>query len=134
MTHLHLDLLFGPAVVALVALAVLLQERRPRPKTDADKRAIALLRSWLTPEQDMQWTVRGEFEVVGCDTGARYRITYRPVMNVLQLDPNGRPAKQLCFTPQGSLSIGDVLLAQKIALETMEREALLIANSQRPRI
>jgi hypothetical protein len=30
----------------------------------------------------------------------------------------------------GGLCIGDVLLAQKIALETMERQVLAIANSR----
>jgi hypothetical protein len=29
-----------------------------------------------------------------------------------------------CFAPQGDLPMGDVLLGQKIALETMERDAL----------
>jgi hypothetical protein len=37
---------------------------------------------------------------------------------------------QWCFAPEGKLAVGDVLLAQKIALETMERETLAIANSQ----
>jgi hypothetical protein len=65
---------------------------------------------------------RGEFEVIGSDTGTRYRITHRAVMNIHQLDPTGHPVAQWCFAPKGSLAIGDVLLAQKIALETMERE------------
>jgi hypothetical protein len=68
--------------------------------------------------------------VIGCDTGARYRITYRAIMNVHQLDPAGHAVAQWCFAPEGGLAIGDVLLAQKIALETMEREALALANSQ----
>jgi hypothetical protein len=126
----HLSLLFAPALLALVVLAALLRERRPRPRTEADVRALALLRSWLTPEQDKQWAAHGEFEVIGCDTGARYRITYRAIMNVHQLDPAGHAVAQWCFAPEGGLAIGDVLLAQKIALETMEREALGLANSQ----
>jgi hypothetical protein len=128
----HLSLFFAPALVALVVLAALLREypQRPRPRTEADKRAMALLRSWLTPEQDRQLEARGEFEVRGCDTGTRYLITYRAVMNVQQLDPEGRPVTKWCFAPEGSLAIGDVLLGQKIALETMERQALALANSQ----
>ena len=35
-----------------------------------------------------------------------------------------------CFVPEGGLAPGDILLAQKIALETMEREALALANRQ----
>jgi hypothetical protein len=129
MTH---DLfVFAPAVVALIVMAALLHEYgRPRPRTHAEKRAVALLRSWLTPEQEKQWQACGDFEVIGCDTGRRYRITYRAVMNVHQLDADGHPVQQWCFTPKGGLAVGDVLLAQKIALETMEIKALEIANRQ----
>jgi hypothetical protein len=127
---MHLDFFFAPALVSLIVLAALLHERRPRPRTEAEKRAVALLLSWLTPEQEEQWHARGDFEAIGCDTGSRYRITYRPVMNVHELDHDGRPVAQWCFTPEGKLAVGDVLLAQKIALETMEREALATANSQ----
>jgi hypothetical protein len=95
---------------------------------------VALLRSWLTPEQEKQWQARGNFEVIGCDTGRRYRITYRAVMNVHELDPDGHPVQQWCFAPEGRLAVGDILLAQKISLETMETKALAIANSQTFRI
>jgi hypothetical protein len=91
---------------------------------------MGLLRSWLTPEQHEQWAARSEFEVIGCDTGTRYRITCRAVMNIHQLDPAGRTVKQWCFAPEGCLAPGDILLAQKIALETMERKVLALANSQ----
>jgi hypothetical protein len=132
----HLYLFFAPGLVTLIVLAALLHEypRPPHLRTEADARALALLRSWLTPEQDLQWAARREFEVIGNDTGTRYRITARAVMNVHQLDEDGLPVKQWCFAPEGGLSAGDVLLAQKIALETMEREALALANSQRVRM
>jgi hypothetical protein len=133
---MHLTFFWGPALVALVVLAALLHEhhRRPRPRTEAEKRAMALLRSWLTPDQAKQWAARGAFEVIGSDTGTRYRITYRAVMNVHQLDPAGRTVTQWCFAPAGGLAAGDIMLAQKIALETMEREALALANSQPVRV
>jgi hypothetical protein len=122
---------FVPAVVALIVMLALLHEYHwPRPRTRAEKRAVALLRSWLTPEQEKQWRARGDFEVIGCDTGRRYRITYRKVMNVHQLEPGGHAVRQWCFAPQGRLAVGDIMLAQKIALETMETKALAIANSQ----
>jgi hypothetical protein len=35
--------------------------------------------------------------------------------------------------PEGGLAPGDILLAQKIALETMEREVLALANRQTSR-
>jgi hypothetical protein len=130
MTHLDY-LVFAPAVAALIVMAGLLhQYRRPRARTHAEKRAVALLLSWLTPEQEKQWQARGEFDVIGGDTGRRYRITYRAVMNVHELDPDGHSVKQWCFGPAGGLAVGDVLLAQKISLETMETKALAIANSQ----
>jgi hypothetical protein len=130
MTHPDV-FVFAPAVVALIVMAGLLHEyRRLRARTPAEKRAMALLRYWLTPEQERQWEARGAFEVIGSDTGTRYRITYRAVMNVHELDPDGHSVKQWCFAPEGRLAVGDVLLAQKIALETMETTALAIANSQ----
>jgi hypothetical protein len=45
-------------------------------------------------------------------------------MNVYELDRAGNIVAHWCFAPKGDLAMGDVLLAQKIALETMEREAL----------
>jgi hypothetical protein len=51
--------------------------------------------------------------LVGCDSGTRYRIT-RGAVN--QLNPKGRKVAQWCFAPEGGLVIGDILLAQKIAL------------------
>jgi hypothetical protein len=134
MTYLHL--FYAPGLAALVLLATLLSRypRRPRPRTEAHQRALALLRSWLTPEQDEQWSARGDFDVIGSDTGTRYRITPRAIMNVQQLDEDGRPVARWCFAPEGYFATGDVLLAQKIALETMELKALAIANSQRLRV
>jgi hypothetical protein len=121
-----------PAVLILSLLSALPGRLRwlPNPRSEAEKRAMLLLLSWLTPEQEKQWAARAEFEVIGSDTGTRYRITSRSIMNILQLDPAGRPTKRWCFAPVGGLAPGDVLLAQKIALETMEREALALANSQ----
>jgi hypothetical protein len=134
MTHSDF-LVFAPGIVALVVMAALVHEyRRPRPRTHAEKRSVALMLSWLTPEQGKQWQARGAFDVIGCDTGRRYRLTYRAVMNVHQLDAHGRPVQQWCFAPEGRLAVGDVLLAQKIALETMETKALAIANKQVVRI
>ena len=123
-----------PVVLVGLLLPVLLADyrvnRHSRAHKQAEERGIALLRSWLTPEQDRQWAMHGYFEVVGCDSGTRYRITRGAVMNIHQLDPTGRRVAQWCFAPEGELAIGDILLAQKIALETMERKALTIANTQ----
>jgi hypothetical protein len=119
------------AVLTVVTLALAVEARRFRSRAPAEQKSIALLRSWLTPEQLDRWNTREEFEVIGGDTGTRYRITYGTVMNVHQLDHNGKPFAQWCFRPEGKLAVGDVLLAQMIALENMERRALALANSQR---
>jgi hypothetical protein len=117
-----------------IALAVTADPRmkaRGESRRKAEERGEELLRSWLTPEQERQWNSSREFEVIGCDTGTRYRVTRSAVMNVQQLDETGRCITRWCFLPQGDLVSGDVLLAQKIALETMERKALAVANSSR---
>jgi hypothetical protein len=51
-------------------------------------------------------------------------------MNVHQLDQTGRRVMKLCFMPKGDLVMGDILLAQKIALETMESKVLELGNTQ----
>ena len=49
-------------------------------------------------------------------------------MNVEQLDKNGKRVCLLCFVPEGPLVLGDVMLAQKLALELFEPQALAVAN------
>ena len=61
------------------------------------------------------------------DSGTVYRIQYGKQANVEQLDNAGRPVCAWCFVPEGDLVAGDVMLAQKIALETNERAAIAIA-------
>lgn len=87
-----------------------------------------LLREWLSPEQCAQFDATKWFDVIGCDTGTRYRIRYGRTTNVVEVDEAGRPTVGWCFVPIGSLVAGDVMLAQKIALETNERAALLVAQ------
>ena len=121
-----------PVSLILILLPVVVADYRSRwptrARVRAEEKAIALLWSWLTPEQQRQWKSSGVFEVIGSDTGRRYLLTHEAVMNVHQLDPAGRSVAQWCFAPEGGLAPGDVLLAQKIALETMERDVLALAN------
>ena len=93
-----------------------------------DGRARRLLREWLSPEQRRQFDDEGRFEVVGSRTGKRYRIFSGTCANVYELDAMGEAVMGLCFVPAGGLAMGDVMLAQKIALETCEAEALAKAN------
>ena len=106
--------------------------REAQPANSAHDRSIALLKQWLLPEQLAQYERDGCFEVTGSHSGKRYRITSRHAFNVYRVD-GWFPwflvtADRYCFVPERTLPIGDVMLAQKIALETDERAALAVAN------
>jgi hypothetical protein len=94
----------------------------------SEERSQDLLRQWLSPDQAEQYDRCQLFEVVGSDTGRRYRIRLGTTMNVEELAANGRIARRWCFAPEGAPAAGDVMLAQKIALETFELDALAVAN------
>jgi hypothetical protein len=101
-----------------------LDERR----TEAHERGMRLLKDNLTPAQLQQYIRYGYFEVIGGKTGKRYRIHHGTSMNIDQLDKNGRRVCGWCFFPRGGLVAGDVMLAQKFAIELFEAEALQVAN------
>jgi len=84
-----------------------------------------LLREWLSPDQLAQFDKYGYFEVRGCQSGKRYRIRYCTATNIHELDQYGHPKVSWCFVASGPL---DVMLAQKIALETDEFSALAVAK------
>ena len=92
------------------------------------QRGINLLREWLSPEQRAQFDAKKYFDVIGCDSGKRYRIHYGDTTNVQEIGDDDLPSVGWCFMPVGSLVAGDVMLAQKIALETYEYRALAVAN------
>ena len=105
-----------------------LRERHQNRFRDREARGIKLLREWLTPEQRAQFDANRYFDVVGCNSGKRYRIRYGSSTNVHEIDSEGRSINGWCFVPSGNLVVGDVMLAQKIALETDELRALEMAN------
>src|ERR1700704_4610764 len=110
----------------------LLQSRyRELSCTERDRRGIRLLREWLSAEQPVQFNKYGYFEVIGCQSGKRYRIRYGTATNIHELGQNGQPKAGWCFVPNEPLVPGDVMLAQKIALETNELDALAVAKSIR---
>jgi len=94
---------------------------------DAKHKAFALLKEWLSPEQLAQFELRACFDVMGSKNGKRYRIQLGTQQNVYELDKKGRPFRGWCFAPKGFLPAGDVMLAQKIALETDEEGAMKVA-------
>ena len=103
-----------------------------RPST-REQRGLKLLREWLSQEQLAQFDANNYFEVIGCHSGKRYRICHGNGANIVELDDHARPTTGWCFVPGEHLVAGDVMLAQKIALETDERGALEKANKFTPR-
>jgi hypothetical protein len=95
---------------------------------EAEAHAIELLTRCLSPAQRKQYETFGYFDVVGGDSGKRYRIRRGCQLNVEQLDQSGRCSQLLCFLPKGGLPVGDVMLAQKLALELFETEAIRVAT------
>ena len=118
----------GAAALQIANMVRATRARRRARFDDREARGMTLLREWLSPQQLRQLEAYNYFEVIGCDSGTRYRIKYGVSTNVVELDGDGRPREGWCFIPQGNLVAGDVMLAQKIALETNERGALAIAN------
>jgi len=103
------------------------------PSRIREQRGLKLLREWLSQEQLAQYDWHGYFEVIGCHTGKRYRICHGNGANIIELDDAALPRTGWCFVPRAPLVAGDVMLAQKIALETDERGALAVANNFTPR-
>jgi hypothetical protein len=98
----------------------------------AEQRAYDLLASHLTAGQNAQFTTLGRFDVIGSDTNRLYIIRNATTMNIDELDCRGQCIKRWCFGPKGNLPQGDVLLAQKLALECFESAALAEARAFTP--
>ena len=121
---------FGRALAEWARKVQALRERHREifVEDTREARGIKLLREWLSPEQRAQFDARSYFDVIGSDSGKRYRIRYGSATNVHEIDSVGRSTVRWCFVPAGNLIAGDVMLAQKIALETHEFRALAVAN------
>ena len=98
------------------------------PDRQGQGRGLRLLVSNLSPTQLQQFARYDFFDVIGGDTGTRYRIRNGQTLNVAQLNASGGSVRLFCFEPQGALPVADVMLAQKIALELCESEAIRLAN------
>ena len=124
-------LLIVSAVLFALIVVLFLERDRGRWNGEAEQKARALLRRWLSPAQLEQYEKKGHFEVVGSDSGKRYRIHRHAQMNIKELDECSLRVAVWCSLPEGALAVSDIMLAQKIALETNERMALAIANRGR---
>jgi hypothetical protein len=107
---------------------LMLVHSRELGRSEREVRGIRLLREWLSNEQLVQFNKHSYFEVKGSQSGKRYRIRYGAVTNIQELDQRGHPKAGWCFLPNELLVAGDVMLAQKIALETDELAALAVAK------
>ena len=105
----------------------------PMPhKDDPHTRAMNLLWRWLTDEQRRDLKLNGYFTVVGYNTGAQYKIHAEQYYGVEDTTDGGQ---RYCFGPSSHLlgqpiMMGDQMLAQKLALEHDEAEALRVANKR----
>jgi hypothetical protein len=95
----------------------------------AQERAKQLLDKWLSPAQRHQLKESGYFEVLGNDTGTKYRI-YR---DHTACQEQTKKQTNYCFVPSSDIDSylpqADRMLAQKIALENFEKAALKVAYS-----
>lgn len=116
-----------------------ISQRDPQPDvtTEASDKSIALLKEWLSPAQLAQYERDGTFNVVGGETGKRYRIHKPAPYNISELDDKGGVVAHICVEPKRTwyrdglspqLADGDVMLSQKIWLEKDETDTLAIAN------
>jgi hypothetical protein len=126
---------------ALLTAAFDLAELRTRPRrghiasqrSKPEQKADALLKEWLSPEQRATLESYGHFEVRGSQTGKCYRIRRGRSMNIDEVSQEGDLGRVWCFGPVGHLPLGDVMLAQKLALEIDEQATLAVANRSRRR-
>jgi hypothetical protein len=94
----------------------------------AQEQGLRLLTENLTAPQLEQYEIGQYFDVTGGTTGKRNRVHRGRSMNIEQFDDSGRRVCGWCFFPKGRLVTGDIMLAQKVALELYELEALQVAH------
>ena len=97
----------------------------------AEARGTRLLKNNLSAAQLQQFKQHRHFDVIGGQTGKRYRIRPGTSLNIDECDAEGRKVTSWCFVPEGHLATGDVMLAQKFALELFEDDTLAIAGGLR---
>jgi hypothetical protein len=100
--------------------------RKDAERRAAEIKADALLHSCLSAEQKEELTKKNHFHLyVGKN---KYRIERGISGNVKLINENDdRPKHQYCIHPV-DVPVGDVMLAQKLLLETNEEEFLRVAN------
>jgi hypothetical protein len=70
-----------------------------------EERGVNLLREWLSPEQRARFNAKRYFDVIGCDSGKRYRIHYGETTNVHEIGDDDLPSVGWCFMKQSRRSL-----------------------------
>lgn len=103
------------------------EKKRREEQEEADRRAEKILREHLDTNQRKEYKANAAFHVVTAD-GKRYRLKKGWAGNVEEIDAAGKAIARYCIHPRESVPHDDNLLAQKLLLETDEREFRRIAN------
>ena len=120
--------LFGTLLLSALSLVARSGSCSRSFRYETEARGLTLLRGWLSPKQRTCYERFRYFDVIGSDTQTRYRIHHGTQTNIEELSSTGQHVCKWCFVPDGDLVAGDVMLAQKVALETNERGALAVAH------
>lgn len=103
------------------------QAREQLRRDLANGRARRLLGEFLTPAQHEELVTRSHIHVKGQD-GKTYRICAATHQNVFEVEGD-RPVTQFCVVPRDpSLPLYDIMLAQKLMLETNIEGFMALAN------
>jgi hypothetical protein len=94
----------------------------------AKGRARKLLVDFLEDGQRASFEKDRYFIVHSRDGLRRYKVTHKRSGNVKLIDSNGKDLASFCIHPQIECPDEDTMLAQKLMLETDEKEFLRIAN------
>ncbi len=88
-------------------------------RDEVELRARNLLLSCLTPEQRAMYEKEFKFRVVS-NLGNVFELHRKRMHGVFKLDMQGNRIEEWCVTPHGRIPVDDILLSQKLMLETDE--------------
>lgn len=102
-------------------------EKAKKEQEEATRRAEELLNRHLNEEQRKQYRKEKKFKVIGGD-GAAFEIGSQWSGNVSELNGRGKPIRRFCAHPREQVPIPDLMLSQKLMLETDPEAFRKIAN------
>jgi hypothetical protein len=96
-------------------------------QAEFDARALKLLLTFLSPDQQAELRASRHFHV-RAKNGALFRIDAKPHQNIFMIE-NGKEVTQYCVVSKSSIPVYDLMLAQKLMLESNFEEFTRLANS-----